>query len=219
MAAKAYIFVNGDHELAPRTLHDDGPGPQDFVVCADGGALLAHRLGVRPHLIVGDLDSIEPALLGSFEESGVEVRRHPSQKNESDLELSVGQALAAGAEEIVFVGGFGGRLDHLLVNVFLMAEVATSGVRSTLLGRGTTVRFLSGPESVTFAGKKGDVLSIVPFATSTRGVTTEGLKWPLEEATLRFGSTLTLSNEFVAAEARVKVGEGRLAAIHVAAAK
>src|SRR5688500_16992343 len=69
------------------------PSP-DVVIAADGGSSLAARLYLMPDLIIGDLDSSEPSLIGKFEARGVEIRRYEhTTKTETDTELAVFAAL------------------------------------------------------------------------------------------------------------------------------
>src|SRR5688572_5729399 len=93
-----------------------------LVVAADGGALHAATLGVPIDAWVGDGDSLDDAGLTALRTSGVPMRMASRDKDESDTELAVREALARGADGIVIVGGLGGdRIDHALANIGLLA--------------------------------------------------------------------------------------------------
>ncbi len=189
----------------------------DLVIAADGGAGSLDRIGRLPDRLVGDLDSVEPGLAEGLAASGVVVERHPTDKDGSDTELAVEAALAAGATEVVLLGAFGGsRIDHELANLLLLADPALAG-RSVRAVRATTqVRALSGGGKTDLDGGVGATVTLLPVGGDALGVTTEGLRWPLADATLGFGRSRGLSNEVVRTPASVRIERGTLLVIETA---
>jgi thiamine pyrophosphokinase len=185
----------------------------DLVVAADAGADAAERLGLRPDLVVGDFDSIAPGGLDRLRAAGVPVEVAPADKDESDTELAVRAALARGARALTIVGGLGGRPDHLLANLGLLAlpELADRSVE--LLDDRTRVSLIQGPGSRDLFGRVGDQVSLLPFGPGVDGVTTAGLEWPLADEALPVGPARGLSNVRTALVARVTVRAGLLLAI------
>jgi thiamine pyrophosphokinase len=92
------------------------------VVAADSGVERALALGRRVDLVVGDFDSADPAAVETAVAGGAELRRYPTDKDQSDLELALHAARAGGASRVIVVGGYGGRLDHFLANALLLAS-------------------------------------------------------------------------------------------------
>jgi thiamine pyrophosphokinase len=183
----------------------------DLVIAADGGAASLDALGRRPDLLVGDLDSAEPALIERLERAGTRVERHPIDKDASDSELALGAARAAGAAEVVLLGAVGGpRLDHELANVLLLADPAIADWDVVLAHGSTTVRVLHGEGWMTLSGRIGDLATLLPIGGDAAGVTTDGLRWPLVDATLALGRSRGLSNEITVAPASVHLARGTL---------
>ena len=183
----------------------------DLVIAADGGADCLDRLGRRPDRLVGDLDSADPVLVGRLEAAGTRVDRHPIDKEASDTELAVRAALDAGADRIDLLGATGGRrLDHELANLLLLADPAFAGVELRAIVGGTSVRAARGGAGVALRGDPGDLVTLLPVGGDAHGVTTMGLRWPLEAATLRLGRSRGLSNVVVAAGASVRLADGVL---------
>jgi thiamine pyrophosphokinase len=182
-----------------------------LIVAADGGAVWVDGLGRHVDRLVGDLDSIDPALVERLMGAGTTVDRHPADKEASDAELAIAAAIAAGATEIVVLGAFGGpRLDHELANVLLLADADLAG-RDLRLRRGpASVRCLRGPGRADLDGAVGDLVTLLPVHGDALGVTTVGLRWPLGDSTLRLGRSRGLSNEVVAVAASVEVRAGTL---------
>jgi thiamine pyrophosphokinase len=209
------VLVVADGDVAERAALDSAwPGWADavgLVVAADGGAHGATRLGFPIDLLVGDGDSIDPAELARLEASGVPIRRADRDKDESDTELAVLAAIELGAEDIIVVGGLGGRrLDHALANLGLLAHPALLGRSCVLLAAETRVSLLSGPATREVIGRIGDVVSLLPLGDGVTGVTTEGLKYRLRVEPLPVGPARGLSNVRATEAARVTVVTGRL---------
>jgi thiamine pyrophosphokinase len=187
-----------------------------IVVAADGGAASLDRLGRRPDLLVGDLDSVEPELVARLEAAGTRVERHPADKEASDTELAVEAARAAGAREIVILGAFGGdRLDHELANVLLLADPSLVGSDVMAVAGPARIRALHAGSRLELGGEVGDLVSLLPIGNVT-GVTTAGLRWALDGATLRSGRSRGLSNEVVARPASVRLTGGVLLVVETA---
>jgi thiamine pyrophosphokinase len=180
--------------------------PDVFVVAADSGLAEANRLGVRVDLLVGDMDSVLPGDLQAYERAGGEVRRHPEDKDATDLDLAVTAAVVAGAGRLTVVGGDGGRLDHLLGNALLLAAPRYAAVVIDGVFGGARIHVVRGRRDLT--GAPGELVSLFALGGPARGVGTEGLRWPLEHATMEPGSSLGISNRFLAERAAVTVAEG-----------
>jgi len=184
-----------------------------LVVAADGGADLAGRLGLEVDLAVGDFDSIGPSGLDGLRAAGVPVEVAPTAKNESDTELAIRAAVARGADALSIVGGLGGRPDHLLANVGLLALMELSGRPIELIDDSTRVSLLSGPASREFTGRPGDLVSLLPLGPGVEGVTTTGLAWALDHEPLPVGPARGLSNVRIGAVATVGLRAGLLVVV------
>jgi thiamine pyrophosphokinase len=187
-----------------------------IVVAADGGLRKAEAIGLRADVVVGDADSLAPELVEAAQKAGIEVQRHPPEKDESDTELAVREAVRRGARTVAILGALGGqRFDHALANVLLLANPEIEADLALIDGP-TTVRVIGrhGAETAEIEGARGDLVSLLPLSEEATGVTTDGLAYPLAHATLRQGPTLGLSNELISSRASVSVGRGRLAVIH-----
>ncbi|CAN5137862.1 thiamine diphosphokinase [soil metagenome] len=206
------VIASGDLDPAdPRWLDH-----ADVVIAADGGATSLDRLGRRPDVLVGDLDSTDAELVARLEEAGTRVERHPIDKEASDTELALRAAIASSATEIVVLGAIGGeRLDHELANVLLLADPALVGRDIRLVHGRSTLRVVRDGEGRELVGRIGDVVTLLPLGSDVTGVTTDGLRWPLDRATLRMGRSRGLSNEIVVAAASVQVEHGALLVVEI----
>jgi thiamine pyrophosphokinase len=180
----------------------------DLLICADGGLRAARRLGIRPHIAIGDFDSASPALLSWAATSGARIIAHPVEKDKTDTELALDFAAAAGARAVDFVGALGGRLDHELANVALLLKARAAGIMLRIRD-GRTIACLAGRRTA-LPARIGDIVSLLPVSRRVAGVTTSGLRYPLHRATLSRGSTLGVSNVVTGAHPVVRVEDGDL---------
>jgi thiamine pyrophosphokinase len=169
----------------------DRPAGGTLVIAADGGLRKAELLGLRPALVIGDGDSLAPETLAELEEKGIELRLHPVDKDESDTELALREAVSRGARRIVVLGALGGlRLDHELANMLLLGLPALAGREVTLVDGRTTVRLLAGDGArLELRGTAGDIVSLLPLSEQVTGVRTAGLRFALAGETLAQGPT------------------------------
>lgn len=189
--------------------------PDAYVIAADGGAISAVECGIQPHLIIGDMDSVDPELLENLQTQGAETQRYPVEKDETDLQLALLAAAERDARKILVLGALGGRLDHTLSNIYLLAlpELASRDVR---LVAGNQEAWLMRPGETIISGAKGDTLSLVPLNGAVEGVETVNLYYPLRAETLTFGPARGVSNIMTADHAVIRSQRGILLAIHTA---
>jgi thiamine pyrophosphokinase len=181
-----------------------------LVVAADSGIDQAHALGLHVDIAVGDFDSVSAAALDRVVADGAVVERHPAAKDKTDLELALGVAMANGADDIVVVGGYGGRIDHLVANVELLATADVSSARVTAHWSTATVHVLRGARELTLDTEPGALVSLVPVHGAAEGVWTDGLRYPLHHEDLTAGSTRGVSNVVERRTARVGLDRGTL---------
>ena len=204
---RAVVVAHGDVLPSDRGVI----GAKDFVVAADGGAFALERWKVLPHLVVGDMDSLGDAGVERYARQGIPVAKYPATKDESDLELAVAQAIAAGATEVVLLGALRGeRLDHEAANLLLLADPGYDGVRIEARRGNLRIRAVRGKGSLALAGPVGALVTLLPVNGDADRVTTEGLRYPLRGETLRFGRARGLSNEVASLPATVTLDKGTL---------
>lgn len=206
---RVLVFANGeiDDLVAP-----DCADGVDLILCANGGTHHARVLGLRPHVVIGDLDSLSQELCAELKAAGTEFVSFSRAKDETDLELALLYAVDRGAKQIVVLGARGGRVDHELGNFLLLAHPGLQG---------TDVRVRSGRQEIVlvrseagFRGSPGDLLSLLPIGGDAYGIETRGLAYPLNGETLYFGPARGVSNVFTTQEPIVRLRSGLLLAVH-----
>jgi len=177
-------------------------------VCIDGGTnfILRDSSILRPDIISGDFDSVTPETLSYFKSKGSLIIPTPDQ-DETDFTKALKIVLSRVKEEqsildvILAVNTLGGRPDHLLSNFHtlhgfvdetpvLLYDIGSS--LSWVLKEGTrhVIHLTRNDSSSSFR----HWCSLIPL-TGDAIVSTQGLKWNLNQSTLKFGTFISTSNE------------------------
>lgn len=207
------LFANGiiiQGAMVQRHL-DQACAPH--IVCADGGALHARALGLKPHTIVGDLDSLTTPQVAEFKAAGTEVIQYPPEKDETDLELALQHCRDIGAESVVILGGLGGRFDQTLANIFLLTLPTLSDMLISVVDGEQSIRALQ-PGAHEILGQPGDTISLIPLSSAADGITTKNLKYALRDEALTVGPARGISNVMLANSAQVAFRCGSLLLVH-----
>jgi thiamine pyrophosphokinase len=203
---RAIVFVNGEFKLSPHVQHLIQP--DSYIIAVDGGVRHAFDMGVIPHIIIGDLDSLTPEDLTQAKAANIPFLQFSPQKDETDLELALRHASEQGLTDIFLLGASGGRLDHSLANLFLLTHPAFTHLNIHIL-EGNQTAFLI-RDTVSIQGNPGDLVSILPMNGDAVGVSNEGLKWPLHDEVLPSGSPRGMSNVLLGERATIHVRQGML---------
>jgi thiamine pyrophosphokinase len=207
---RALIFANGIYQ---NPLQEPRSAPGDLVIAADGGSQHCQDLGITPDVLIGDLDSSDPKLAANWEAAGVEVIRHPEDKDQTDLELALMLAQDRGADEILVYGAVGGRLDMTFGNLTLLAHPDLH-TPTTLICGGEEVQLLKPGGSLTLQGHPGEIVSLIPLQPGSAVVSTSGLRYGLKGEELAYGTTRGISNVLLDSKAKIQLTAGLLAVVH-----
>jgi thiamine pyrophosphokinase len=202
------VFTGGDRP-SPASVGDLPGGA--LVIAADSGVDHALALGFRVDLVVGDLDSADPASLDRARADGAVVERHPTDKDATDLELALIAAGDRSVHDVVVIGGAGGRLDHFLANALVLASPTFAHLR--VVARVGEAELHVVRDRTELAGAVGDLCSLLALGGPAHGVRTAGLRFPLHDETLLPGSTRGVSNELLDPIAEVTLDRGVLLAV------
>lgn len=178
----------------------------DRVVAADGGYAHVLSLGVTPDAVLGDFDSL------GYVPAGAE--QFPVEKDDTDAMLAVRWGLAQGCRSFLIYGALDGpRPDHTLASYQTLQFLAEQGAQGYLVGLSYVATVIKDGKIAFPASAKGTV-SVFCMGADARGVSISGLKYPLENGTLRAGYPLGVSNSFTGSPAQIRVEQGSLLVLY-----
>ena len=191
----------------------------DEIICADGGARHVRRIGLKPDLLIGDMDSIDQQDLNWIQDEDIPIIRHAVRKNETDAELAFIETIrhqsdqADDENEIIVLGALGTRAAHVLATQLLAASLAKPNRLFLLTDGATLIWTLVGGQTLALNPSETDrawAVSVSAISDTIEGLTYQGLAYPLKDAVLSRGTSLGVSNQLAAGvrQATIRLRKG-----------
>lgn len=196
--ARGICFIVGAGDFYGELTPADG----DIVIAADGGLDTLNKLGIRPDLLIGDMDSVTSTC-------DIEKIVFPTRKDETDTFLAYREGVRRGYTDFVIYGGVGGRDDHTFANYSLLIYGKERNHSIKIVGERCDIFAIKNELKYIFSEPEAH-FSAFPFGGSAKGVTVKGLEYEAEEITLIPEFPLAVSNRFVGKEGFVEVKDGAL---------
>jgi thiamine pyrophosphokinase len=188
------VVVIGGGPLSPRAIAE--VLPDATIVAADSGLDHAVAAGLRPQMLVGDLDSISAHGKMWAYAHELEIDEFPVDKDATDVELALARAAVVEATDLLVLGAIGERFDHALGTIAALGSPALDGFESVKLLIGeTTVYVVHRGHSISIDLPPSSLFSILALHGPCSGINVTGARWPLSSATLGPWSTRGVSNE------------------------
>lgn len=181
------------------------PASGDLILAADGGYRLCQTLGLAPHLLMGDFDSMDVPTDCDH------IVKFPVEKDDTDAMLIIKEALAQGCDTLHLYGMTGGnRLDHTLATMQSLLYIRRHGAKGYAYDHNFIFTVIEN-ETITLE-KEVDwgILSLFPLDGSAKGITLRGVQYPLTNGTLPSSFPLGVSNHILAPTASITVETGAL---------
>jgi len=206
MKNKIAIFANG--YVKNLKFHKDLLKDADIIICADGGANNAKKIGVIPNYIIGDLDSASKSSIEFFKDKSKIIKDDNPDKTDMELALSFAETLAP--SEILIMGAIGDRIDHTLANIMCLDKIK-SDVKGQIVDEKNIIELVE--NSADISGDKNDIISIVPI-TDISNLCYTCLKWNVENLDTNIG-WFGISNRLEEKNANISLSNGKLLLIRI----
>ncbi len=204
------IVAGGPSELIPDLTQY---AHIDYWIGVDHGAVTMTRAEMTVDLAIGDFDSISHEAYEQVQTHAQEIKVFPADKDLTDLELAIDEAIALNADDVFIFGASGGRLDHAWVNMFLLTKLAKADITAWLVDRQNQMTINYPGE---FTIEKEDhypYVSFLSISEQVKGLSLRGFLYNLEDATISLGSSYTVSNECIEKNCTYSFTEGILLVI------
>ncbi|CAH1192570.1 Thiamine pyrophosphokinase [Paenibacillus auburnensis] len=181
----------------------------DFIIGADRGALFLVSHGFTPDIAVGDFDSVSPEALEQIQAGSKQtITCDPIDKDLTDSEMALDLALGTQPESILLMGVTGTRMDHTLAGIQMMTRAMQRQVSCSVMDSHNYIT-LTGSQA--FVQERGfTYVSLLPLTPEVTGITLQGFQYPLENATLKLGQSLAVSNRLIEESGTVTIQSGLL---------
>jgi thiamine pyrophosphokinase len=174
------------------------------LLCADGGADTARKIGIIPDYIIGDFDSVKAETLSFFSKKSeiIKIKR----QNDTDVEKCLKFAIRMRCEETVLLGAVGDRLDHSFCNMGIVIKFFKKIKVRIISDKSILTPYTGEAELRTIPD---ETISLYGFDEKTK-ITSSGLKYPLKRTALPFGQRESTSNAAVRQVVRLKITGGMI---------
>lgn len=176
---------------------------EDFVIAADAGLRWLEKKEIDPDLIVGDFDTLK------YVPQGKNVLKLPAEKDDTDMSIAIKEGIRAGYARFHIYCGTGGRIDHTIANLQMLAYLSECGKQGLLFDRDCVFTAIT-DRGLSFDRIAGGYISVFSWSEKSAGVYLKNLKYELHDAALTNSFPLGVSNEFIGKESRVSVENGTL---------
>lgn len=193
------VLLNGlppDKPLCQKLAAD-----ADSVICVDGALNYAYEYGIRPDIMLGDMDSADPNFLNKLAPDTTIIRHNPI-KDETDFELAINYASENGASKLTVLGFSGGRIDQSIANIMLFIRAWRMGIAIDARDGNQRLFICEGPVAV--SARKGDTFSVFPLTEGVRISLKSGLFYPLDKYELKTDQPIGVSNVMTADKADIE---------------
>jgi len=187
----------------------------DYLIGADRGAEFVAASGCRMKLAVGDFDSVTPEQLELIREYADELLSFDAiDKDWTDTELAFREAVNRGFRDIDIVGALGTRFDHTLANVHLLKQAQELGCSLRLIDEFNEISLCTNKTVMRIdKDTRYDNVSLLPLSETVTGITLEGFRYPLHNATIKVGQSIGVSNVLDAATGTITIDSGLMLVI------
>ena len=194
---KCYIITGGELSSLPKN------NLNVFTIACDKGYEYALSNGIKCDLVIGDFDSYR----GSLPSDKV-VKLNP-EKDDTDTMSAVRYALERELNDITIFCALGDRLDHTYANLQIGTYIVNNGGSCSIISETCSIYFLRNTKR---RFDRLELFSFSVFSVSDRseGVSIQGAKYPLENATLDNAYPIGVSNEWVSDYIDIEVKNGTI---------
>ena len=204
------LIVSGGNELNEdklTSLYEQN----DIIIAADSGVEQLLKINKLPDYLIGDLDSISEKSILYLKSKGVNTIVYPKEKNKSDTEIAIELILSKKPKNITLVSATGSRLDHTLVNIFLLKKLSDLNIDTQIIDNNNIIKLIR-PEQIVLKDESFDYISIIPISLEGIVITLNGFHYNLIREHIEFGSSHGVSNELDKDEGHIikHSGEGLL---------
>lgn len=179
----------------------------ELIICTDGALSYALQYDIKPHILVGDMDSLVGFSEADIQNLDFEIIKYPTEKDITDAEIAVDHIMDRGFKRVIILGATGNRLDHTLGNFQLLYKLACNGIEAFIIDENETITMAQG--NFSFIGEKGALLSLVPYNDKVFIQSTQGLYYPIHQRYLPIDSTYSISNVLIDDNVSINITEGK----------
>lgn len=184
----------------------------DFLIAADKGSEYLYSYNIIPDLLLGDFDSANKEILDKVKLDAKEVIEFPPEKDYTDTEIAIIEAIKRGAGKIYLFGATGSRMDHTLGNIGLLLTTKRKGAVLEIIDDNNKLYLAH--NKMTLFGNYGENISFHALSDKVVNLRIKGAKYNLESYDMSLLDPRAICNEFMHTPIEISFDEGELLILH-----
>lgn len=197
------------------------------IIAADGGYRHLDSRGIVPNIVIGDFDSLgyvpkdeKKASIQTKEDvdagniQSMRVMQYPTDKDKTDLELAIDEAIRMKPQILMIFGALGKRLDQTLSTIQMLCHIADHRVGVFCVGNKESCAVVNGPSEFGLGIPNDEdidkTISVFSLSDVSLIEHSQGLKWPYVNTALTSSMSLGVSNQIVSQQMKIKVKSGKI---------
>ncbi|MFD2044057.1 thiamine diphosphokinase [Ornithinibacillus salinisoli] len=182
----------------------------DYWIGADRGAVTLLEQNIALDLAVGDFDSVTSQEKSKIQQYAGLFQEYAIEKDETDIEIALRKAFKLNPDKIILFAVTGGRLDHTLANIQLLKTIITKDIEAVIIDQQNKIELTLPGSYIVHNDHEYPNLSFIPVTEQVKGLTLTDFYYPLTDATICYGSTLSISNKLLLNNGTFSYKEGIL---------
>ena len=185
----------------------------DLIIASDKGLETLDRFSIKPNYIIGDFDSINLKILEKYiNDKSVKLIKLNPIKDYTDTHMALKLAIKCRSDDIIIIGATGTRIDHTMANINILKEALNKNVECKILDENNSIRLINKNTKI-YKDNNYPYISLIPLTTTVKGITLKGFKYSLNNATMKIGKSIGVSNEQTKKIATIEIKQGVLIVI------
>lgn len=185
----------------------------DYIIASDRGLEILDKYNITPNYIIGDFDSIDKKILDKYINSkDIIIRKLNPEKDYTDTHMAIKLAIELESTNITIFGAIGTRIDHSISNIHILKEALDKDIECRILDNKNEIQLIN-KKTILEMDRNYTYISLIPLTTRVEGITLNGFKYPLLDATLEIGHSIGISNEQIEKTAVIDLKKGILVLI------
>lgn len=185
---------------------------QDFVIGVDKGCDVLYKYKIKPSLILGDFDSIDPNILKEYKNQNIPMMKFNPEKDYTDTDLAYEKAKEVKPSKIIILGATGSRMDHTLGNIGILLKAIKEGYNVEILDENNRMFIVDKASS--FTGNYGDTISFHAISNVVTNFNIWGAKYNLSNYNMTLFEPRAVCNEFLDNDINISFDSGMILVIY-----
>lgn len=178
------------------------------IISVDKGLEILDKCNIKPNYIIGDFDSLNKDILKKYlDDKKIKIIELNPEKDYTDTHMAIKLAIELNSTNITIIGAIGTRIDHTLANIHIMKEALEKNISCEIINENNNIKLIN---KSTIIKNNYPYISLIPLTSKVSGITLKGFKYSLNNAIMKIGESVGISNELVEENATIEIKDGIL---------